>query len=293
MTPDIKGLVEDYPDRVHRRREPMRDFWHSLQADGSLREAIPSGIIFLGRRIPLAGFGWAPETWMSSRDEDFPYLMSTVNYKTGLSNDGLFVRYPGYIIWSTKGKWKEIMGSDHLASSFQFSVNRGLHDWYRAEAIDYNNGMISATVNQVVAEIDGKETYPRLALILSRLRPGERPPEIALLVQVYKDQDEADKEARVATPLYYCRVIRRMRVSRWSGLFLYSDRAGSTSILDLYSRFNGAILGEELPETQRWCVDTFVRPEAPRKDQTTLGRLAGSAICNVIYLGNSLIGRVV
>ena len=291
--PSDRHLPDHHPERVRRRMELMRDFWIEVERDPYLHGAIPPGIIFLpGERLALPGFGWAPLTWLSGRDEDYPFPLDDVAHGTEVAPSGLMVRYPGYLIRSTLQKRFEIIGVNSRGLSFEFSVSSGLYDWYRAEPVDEAEGPNSATVQNIVAASSSGSGSaaggPRLAIILSRPRPVEFPGEIALLVEIYNEESAggvATKDGVLGSadeePTYYCRIIRRMVISRLSlhpaagageSSAVTAAAANGASVLGMFARFDGQIIGEAVPVRQRWCVDAYHppaeldAPPSPRPD---------------------------
>ncbi len=242
-------LAEGDPKAEQRRAELMRDFWNNLvRQDSKLRGLIPPGMIFLpGKRLGLAGFGWAPATWMSSRDESFPYPLRVSKYPAELRVEGLLVRYPGYIIRSTRPR--HIIALDQVANFyFDFSVSSGPYDWYRVEPADQDDDT-GKTVQALLARIEARMEIIKLAIILSRPRPVEMPAEVGLLVEIYRTEEdrpspaskkgkEVDRDDRAVKnsqgigtgtgtqQINYCRIIRRLTVSRQP---LYKSMATGSS----------------------------------------------------------------
>jgi hypothetical protein len=245
----------------------MRNFWQSLVSDDNFSQSIPPGIIFLaGERLRLPGFGWAPKTWMSNSDESYPYPLNERDGEVDLTPHGLRVRYPGYEIKTTRTLLRNrvLDVSRHgLQGEFEFSSfshNRGLYDRYRVVPCDAvpHSGLnmeppeVAENLEDLDHRLESKEEQVKIAIILSRARPVEDPPEIGLLVEIY-DPDQEEKEALedgaggrgsdeglqrmisrrpVSGPkgMIYCRVIRRVIVARLSPHFQLQGRSGAAEI---------------------------------------------------------------
>lgn len=269
--PGYEDLAPDDPKRKERREALMKEFLCKIE-----RHGIPSGMIFLpGERLSLPGFGWAPMTWMSSRDESYPYPLTTPWYPTDLVDPGLVVRYPGYLLRTPKQTCRQIISQKtaELGSGFEFSVSAGLFDLYQAQNFDGEpaaNTVICALQNRLE-----RDEPVKLGIILSRSRPVEFPCEIALLVEIYTPDDEVARQTRaklgnqvgrrdseeleLLQSMLFCKIIRRLKISRVSPYRNSSANSSSdTSVLDIYGRFNGGIIGETVHERQMWCVDGYV-----------------------------------
>lgn len=69
----------------------MADFWKLIHKH--YKGSIPRGIILLhAPRLSVAGFRWAPQTWMSTTVEDHPHPLSFTHGPTELLNEGLLVQ---------------------------------------------------------------------------------------------------------------------------------------------------------------------------------------------------------
>ncbi|RMJ10270.1 hypothetical protein CDV36_010097 [Fusarium kuroshium] len=292
-----------------RQRKRMRDFWESIRNDNKLRNSIPPGMIFLpGERLPFPGFGWAPLTWMSGEDEAYPYPLDSPEHPTTLEEGkGLVVTYPGFLLYSTREKFKRII---KLRKPFDFSVNRGLDEWYRVKAAKKklrqgahspgvegktaeNAGSIAQRLNR---RIDKKEAL-RFAIILSRPRPVEVTGEIGLLVELCLE--DAGSSGSPPPPrgqqILYCKIICRVEVSRLSVSRVENCPCeegdpmtpGYGPIISRFDKFKQeGIAGVQLHDLQEWCVDGYddlqtlessipsPRPEdtapAPAPQQTSL-----------------------
>ncbi|KAK3334177.1 hypothetical protein B0T19DRAFT_383366 [Cercophora scortea] len=182
----------------------MRDFW--ITFDEQYKGAIPPGIIFLpSDKIRIPGFGWAPRTWMEAHDQTgYPEPLQPTGFKTVLDKEhGLRVRYPGFLL-HTRDR-SRVLGINKLDDEFVFPVDSNLLEWYRAKPVD----PVQANDNYVAGIRDNNT---RLAIILSRPQRGGLAPEIALLVEVWKQRIETQDEG--TRKVLYCQVIHRLQVSR-------------------------------------------------------------------------------
>lgn len=225
--------MEAIKTRNEQKDQAMKQFWTSF--DHKWRDAIPPGIIFLpGDRVQIPGFGWAPRTWLSAHEVDFPDPLSFVDSTAELydpstpsphsvTNRGLRVCFPGFLLFAER---RDILLTTNAQSRFfHFPVDQGLQEWYKVEATDDER-------STSFLENGSSEDKP-LAIILSRSRPQEFPPEIGLLVQIYKESNEIirtqnvsrerqrDIDDAVAVPIdedkkpaLHCEILHRVKVSR-------------------------------------------------------------------------------
>lgn len=237
----------------------MQDFWKLI--DKHYKGSIPPGIIFLpGDKLTGSGFRWAPRTWMSSHDEDHPYPLSIVNRPARLAGDyGLAVQYPGFLLHCRQGEAiSTILGFNHAENnSFDFPVDRELHQWYRVEVADLDEHVSPGhrrLLNEIKAE-DDKDPI-QLAVVISRPNPREMVPEIGLLVQVCDSVPVRDEyEKRPASPTeYYCKVVHRVRVAR---LVDRDDKVRAPNAARTSTSKGADCYGEVLEAEQVWFVDGF------------------------------------
>ncbi|KAL8743145.1 MAG: hypothetical protein Q9190_004470 [Brigantiaea leucoxantha] len=93
---------------------------------------IPPGLIFLpGPRLTKKGYGWAPQTWLSSREIDSPdppSLLGAGNTRLDPS-EGLEVQFPGFLLHDLGGN------RDDLCYYYDFflSTSSTLPEWYIVE----------------------------------------------------------------------------------------------------------------------------------------------------------------
>jgi len=290
------------------RNSLVRDFWRTF--DGEYRGSIPPGIIFLpGEKVErIEGFGWAPLTWMSAHEVDFPDPLSRFA-PTRLDLGGLAVHYPGFLLHTQNEKARrKVLGTDGLDSTFTFPVDRKLLEWYNAtpadpeSAVTFIDSILSAQLP--------------LAIILSRPQPGESPREIALLVQIYK---QTPNKVHGDDPAFNCQVIRRMHVWREtsseyltgpgrSGIPLELERGESIenitssqksshwSIIagSLVDEDNDFCIGEVIGPNQEWIVDGYnptryglkkPMPRAPSRSNLLSERVDTTSLVSVDELG--------
>jgi hypothetical protein len=266
----------------------MCDFWRMLNE--RYPGSIPPGIIFLpGERLSEPGFRWAPKTWMSAVEIDHPDPLSTFNGITELEKQGLLVQYPGFLLHCQDKK--VILGTDHSDTKFTFPIDRDLLEWYSVEPADKER---KAYLYQILERPKGKPT--ELAIILSRSRPREMPPEIGLLVEIYAKPTRWKQGDRKRI-VYWCHIIHRVRVWRAKPLYGHGQFAKtdefessrengprqshtntSPSILRAPSANDSQIcIGELIDSDQRWFVDSFdpPKPEDPPFEDLTLSGTPG------------------
>ncbi|KAJ4203128.1 hypothetical protein NW759_015234 [Fusarium solani] len=280
------GSSRPEASRGRKLEELMRDFWESICKDDNFRNSIPPGMIFLpGKRLPFPGFGWAPLTWMSGQDEAYPYPLDNPEHPTTLKQDrGLVVRYPGFLLHPTREKLKEIIT---VRKPFEFSVNRGLDEWYRVRAasqkIQPDDDSLSAEgktgddarlVAQDLRTRMEENKAVKIAIILSRPRPVEVTGEIGLLVEVCQGDfwSSGSQTPPREQQLLYCKIVRRVEVSRHlvSRAESYPCEEGDPTtreygpIINRFYKFKQeGIAGVQLPNLQEWCVDGYPHLQMP------------------------------
>ncbi|RTE75704.1 hypothetical protein BHE90_009824 [Fusarium euwallaceae] len=277
------GTSTPETSRDQNLEELMRDFWKSICEDDDFRHSIPPGIIFLpGKRLPFPGFGWAPLTWMSGQDEAYPYPLDNPEHPTTLrEGKGLVVTYPGFLLYPTREKLKKIIT---VRRPFEFSVNRGLDEWYRVKAAnqkmqqnDDAPGAESKTETNPRRIAQGLRTgmeengAVKVAIILSRPRPVEVTGEIGLLVELCQGSSRSQPSPR-EQQLLYCKIIRRVEVSRHPVSRTEScpckegepTTPGHGPIINRFDKFKReGIAGVQLPDLQEWCVDGYPHLQMP------------------------------
>ncbi|KAK7947834.1 uncharacterized protein PG986_008720 [Apiospora aurea] len=222
-------------DAIEQRKEMMKDFLQliSKHCPGS----IPAGIIFLpGKRLKLPGFGWAPATWTSGRNEDYPYPLSRMEHPTELVPEGLLVRYPGIMLHCEKLATVTSQNSQ----GFHFPVDRELNEWYRVDLINENT---LPKVADIEAGRTGRVFNYMLAVIISRPRPKERLRDVGLLVEIYESSWRRHERQVRNENIFYSRILSRVHISR----------VGPVS----WREPSDQVIGERTREDQLWCVDDF------------------------------------
>ncbi|KAH7311638.1 hypothetical protein B0I35DRAFT_411811 [Stachybotrys elegans] len=247
---DSQGSNEDMAERNLDRERMMEDFWTLIHK--TYEGSIPSGLIFLpGKKISLPGFGWAPTTWMSAKDEYYPYPLSIPSQATELHKEGLLVQYPGFLLQC--GHVSSILGSNLARTGVQFPIDQYLSEWYQVKAAKQKTTYGPA---QMMLARSFAHAPPEFGIILCRPKPREWPEEIGLLVEIYRETWKRKEPERVNRKYYYCQVIQRVWVSRIAAPVspkayrLPSGRTGDQPI------------GEAMPEDTLWYVDRY-QPNRP------------------------------
>ncbi|OTA66069.1 hypothetical protein K449DRAFT_403533 [Hypoxylon sp. EC38] len=245
--------------------EIVRDFW--VKFDEQFRSAIPPGLIFLsGEKVEgFEGFGWAPRTWLSAHEIDYPNPLSTTRFPTSLDKTaGLRVQYPGFLLHTQKRN--TILGVAEHFGKFTFPVGRILTEWYTVEPADQKS-------SPHIEAFLGSESP--LAIIISRPRPRSSKYEIGLLVEVYKTT-RLKKQNGLGSPTnshttLYCQVIHRIRIRRemkkeytvgHGNITQFSsfpeDRSFRDIVCGTSPGHDGKLcIGEVLEEYQEWYVDGY------------------------------------
>lgn len=225
----------------------MKDFWTLIHKN--YEGSIPAGLIFLpGEKMSLPGFGWAPTTWMSARDESYPYPLSMMGKPTELHGEGLLVQYPGFLLQC--GDPHVILGSNWGKQGLTFPIDQYISEWYKVSSI--GRGQADDRAARKVLPRIFANTSPEFGIILCRPKPREWPPEIGLLVEIYREAWKRKEPERVNRKYYYCQIIRRVWVSRIAtpvqpkNYKLPSGRTGNAPI------------GELMPENTLWYVDGYL-----------------------------------
>lgn len=248
----LTGLDEGSED-VERIDKLVKDFW--VKVHERYKGAIPSGMIFLpGEKVNIPGYAWAPRTWLSAHEANYTDPMDFWNTKTDLHPDkGLLVNYPGIILHTESSKIRgQILGTSYGSSTdgtdaLSFPTDRTLKEWYSFERAERADTKKLGTPN---VRKDSK-----LAIILSR-HPKESPREIALLVEIYKENSVQDNDGGPHALEYYTKTIRRVYI--WRHRVDPNDRKTKPSELSPAYEF---CLGEMVGPKQRWWVDGMVVPK--------------------------------
>ena len=224
----------------------MQDFWTLIHKN--YEGSIPAGLIFLpGEKLSGPGFGWAPKTWMSAHDEDYPYPLSIPSRPTELHEDGLLVQYPGFLLQC--GHPNTILGSNLAMSSLSFPIDQSMSEWYQVKALDGARTEFGAT--QMMLSKSHEPSHLEFGVILSRPRPREWPEEIGLLVQIYRETWKRKEPERISRRYFYCQIVRHVLVSRTAPppkLKKFKLPAG---------QMGDHPIGEAMPEDTLWYVDGY------------------------------------
>lgn len=247
----------------------MRDFWTLIHR--SYEGSIPAGLIFLpGVRLSIPGFGWAPVTWLSGKDEAHPFPLNVIGKPTELHQEGLLVQYPGFLLHG--GDPDVILRSNHLKEDLKFPIDHYLSEWYEATAIEEpsHDQAVQNVITRVRVDEENAQSPPKrpqFGIILSRPKPREWPPEIGLLVEIYSEMWRRKEPQRVNRKIYCCQIIRRLKVSRVtkppeSGFQVPSGKRKDSPI------------GELMPEDTLWYVDGY-QDSKTREESRRPGRPMG------------------
>lgn len=239
---DVQWSIQ--PKSKKELEEMMKELWVLLHE--TCPGAIPPGIIFLpGERLPIKDFGWAPRTWMSGQDVDYPdplsYMPSAAEFVEG---KGLRVQYPGFLL--------HFKSADSVLlpkqTSIEFPSDSSLLEWYEVEQADSKTNILPATGKLMeVGEY-------QIAIILCRPKPREQR-EIALLVKVVKPVTQRDLYEQTSRTIYQSEIICRIRIRRQgkidyaTKLDQFNRQAVSGNDQDVF------ICGEALDSDQEWFVD--------------------------------------
>ncbi|KAG9234097.1 hypothetical protein BJ875DRAFT_25721 [Amylocarpus encephaloides] len=234
-----------------KRDEMMSDLWALL--DETCPGSIPSGIIFLpGPRLSIEGFGWAPKSWMSGQQIDYPDPLSSMLTGAKLVNGkGLEVHYPGFLLHA--GNQDSIL--QEKGKSFHFPSDNTLLEWYQV------------TIAEDLASDRGTflEGEGKFAIILCRPRTREQD-EIALLVKIKREKKQRLAGNQTPITIYHVYIVCRVRIKRETGLSQLSEWKGFIHKSD--EDGNKFVCGEVLDSSQRWHVDGFPTPGESHEPET-------------------------
>ncbi|ORY59284.1 uncharacterized protein BCR38DRAFT_527229 [Pseudomassariella vexata] len=265
------GLID--PSQGKGRRVPdgleklAVEFWNLVQQQ--YNGSIPSGMIFLpGEKLNCKGFGWAPKTWLSAHEINYPDPLKVWKQATVLDRaNGLKVQYPGFLLYPDSTKTRgHILGTTVKTdfkgreAKFSFPVDRSLNEWYSFKPADERN-------SDQLDRLQAAEST--LAIILSGPQPREWPREIALLVEVVGENSEA--QGGRETLVYHTHIIRRVLIWREAS-YLNTDRERLRCKSGVFqdSGERNVCLGEMLGPTQSWWVDGYVtKPNLPMEEDMT------------------------
>lgn len=202
---------------------------------------IPAGMIFLPEpKMKAPGWGWGPLSWMTSSDPDSAKLLSFSSRETTLTDAGLEVEFPGFILHSLQDQEGRIEGQ-------HFPVDENLQEWYFVSSVEDNKKDIAPPDPGKVdagAHIapDAEHRRETMAIIVQE-KPilNER---LALLVYL-KDKNGSERKRRGLIDVIWLRrvIIRQENDSRKIEDLRENARLGHLTIL-----------AEALDTTQKWCV---------------------------------------
>ncbi|KAL9043127.1 MAG: hypothetical protein Q9214_003591 [Letrouitia sp. 1 TL-2023] len=190
---------------------------------------IPPGMIFLpGPRLSGKGYGWAPRTWLSSREIDSPDPLSLPNLgNTRLTeSEGLEVQFPGFLLHDL-GDGRDTL---NMREHFFFSADSTLLDWYRVEPAEDTKHFPTEK------KLLGRD----LAIIVSRL-PIEDFKETALFVFIKKTWGA----------IRFVEILNRVWISR-EGRPEVLRECSDKHRKDVPEAMSA---GERLSASATWCVD--------------------------------------
>lgn len=229
----------------------MRDLWKLL--DKTCPGSIPPGIIFLpGKRLSLPGFRWAPNTWMSAQEVDYPDPLANMTRAAKLAPEGLLVHYPGFLLHAKNRR--DILKVDD--DKFRFPSDSTFLEWYKVQIEDSSSRSSKG--------VDPPEK--RLAIILCRERPRELR-EIALLVEIEEEIIQRNFHDHRRSKIYRVSIVSRVKIEREVNTDRLSGWRNYTT--DSAEQDDPMICGEVLDSDQRWYVDGPPEPEPTRRKRFT------------------------
>lgn len=246
------------PVRKRFREMMMRDFWTLIHRN--YEGSIPAGLIFLpGEKLSVPGFGWAPVTWLSGKDEDHPYPLNVIGKPTELHQEGLLVRYPGFLLHG--GHPTRVLRSNAIIGDLIFPIDQYLSEWYKITATkDHSHDQArQKVINRLRDNANPEPKRPQFGIILSRPKPREWPPEIGLLVEIYSEMSRRKEPRRVNKKIYCCQIICRLWVSRASYKETHLDKETNPASSSRISSggHDESPIGELMPEDTLWFVDGY------------------------------------
>ena len=218
----------------------MKELWELLNE--TCPGAIPPGIIFLpGERLSLDDFGWAPKTWMSGQDVDFPDPLAHMDFPAKfVHGKGLQVQYPGFLLHFESAN--AVLPSK--GRPVEFSIDSSLLEWYQIEQA----GDIPEALSESGTLI---EMTQMIAVILCRPKPRDQP-EIALLVKVVRAIEQHGQPGHKAITVYQVQIICRIWIKR-QGKIVYADKLRDFN--RKAKEKDEFVCGEALNNDQMWFVD--------------------------------------
>ncbi|KAL9121962.1 MAG: hypothetical protein Q9187_001487 [Circinaria calcarea] len=210
---------------------------------------IPPGMIFLpGPRLLKNGYGWAPRTWLSSREIDSPDPLSLPDAgNTRLTaSEGLEVQFPGFLLHDLGDSRNEL----DMRENFFFSADSRLLDWYRVEPAEDPKRFPGAE------RLLGRD----LAIIVSRL-PVVDLREIALFVAIKRTWGGIHY-VEIPNRVWISREERQEMLQEWSD----KHRKGDPDAMSA---------GERLSPSEKWCVDGPTQPAVVPGEEKRKGDAQG------------------
>ncbi|KAI0024414.1 hypothetical protein F4780DRAFT_599813 [Xylariomycetidae sp. FL0641] len=218
----------------------MKDFWIALGNTPGV--GIPAGIIFLpGRRLRIRGFGWAPATFMTPVQVQYPDPLSLLTQNTAFTPEyGLAFRSAGFLLHIGTLQRREEILSQPLRGHFNFPVDSGFMEWFCVE-LEYDSKSSRRDYNVYMHDVELRSS--QLAIIISRSSPRESPPEVGLIVEIYRQDTGVGHDAQTL----YAQILYRVTIRRIPPEDYFETHLASTD----------GPYGEVLDKNQRWCVDGF------------------------------------
>ena len=234
----------DWPEKTEKYQQDCDDrMIHLLSHFAAISPCpIPPGMIFLpGPRLSKKGYGWAPKTWLSSREIDSPDPLSLPNVgNTRLTtSEGLEVQFPGFLLHDLGDSRNTL----HRRENFFFSADSTLLDWYRVEPAE------DTRVFPEAERVLGRD----LAIIVSRL-PVLDLKETALFVAIKRTWGGI-RYVEVLNRVWISREERHETLQEWSD----KHREGHPEAMSA---------GERLSPSETWCVDGPTQPDTEPKEES-------------------------
>jgi hypothetical protein len=227
----------------------MRELWNELEEQSP--GCIPSGIIFLpGKRLCLEGFGWAPRSWMTGKEIEYPDPLSLPQPTTEIvCGKGLRVKYPGFLFHCRNSQ--DVFWPNGQNNPVQFPCDSTFDEWYKFSRADKSE---QTPIGMALEKM-------RFAIILCRPKPRERQ-EVALLVNVVDEMHPGRHGSNVFTRVYRAAIICRILIQRAIGVDRSEELRRLMSTKDAQVD-PGFICGEELSSDQEWIVDAYFEDKPP------------------------------
>ena len=101
----LRFRLEDFdtrPKASPSSEAELEGLMQNLLREIDSKNAIPSGFIFLpGKKLAAEGFRWAPRSWMTGQELEYPSPLKSPNSSAHLIKTGLQVKYPGFRLHNT------------------------------------------------------------------------------------------------------------------------------------------------------------------------------------------------